>query len=132
MKIVPIRSTSLGIQGTYRNIKCHAQNLLPMVQFLERKLKVNKKLKLWKQGHNIHEIVAEDGRRFVFKPVWKRGEGYVGISLAIRVSRGSDIPLFNLFYDMRNGVSWQLPVDFLRAVAKRKEFSSYQLATKDA
>ena len=136
MQIELMRSGSIGIQGTYRNAEHHAKNLVLMIHFFERWLRsksvTKSKLKVWRQGHNVHEIGTEDGRKFVFRPIWKKGEGYVGVSFGLRVARGVDYPLFNMFYDLRNNVPWQLAIDVLKAAAKRKPFSSYQLAGKDA
>jgi hypothetical protein len=137
MQIVPIRKTSKGIIGTYANAEHHAKELVPMIHFFETQLMRYKKsgasrIDVWKQGHNVHEIGMQDGRKFVFRPIWKKGQGYVGISFGLKITRGVDYPLFNMFYDLRNNVQWQLAIDVVKAAAKRKPFSSYQLAAKDA
>lgn len=88
MEISLVRKDSLGIEGTYRNAKHHAQNLIPFVEYLEREV-TTFGFAEWQQGHNVHIFHTEDGRRFDLTPY----PGYQGILLRARVSRSYSIPI---------------------------------------
>ena len=86
-----LRKDGHGITGTYANIEHHAQNVKPLVDAL-KPYGESWAFKEWKQGHNIHEFVTEDGRRFTLRAFRINGE-YQGLRLSIRLSRSQEIPL---------------------------------------
>lgn len=119
MQIVPLRSNSQGISGTYANIQHHAKVFQELVPYLEANIKLLP-YKLWKQGNNVHLLITEDDRTLVFRPV-KNEEGiYCGISVAARFSRSTEMRLFTLLADKnnRNGYSWPLAIEFLYQFAQ--------------
>lgn len=95
-----IRSDSLGIAGTYKNIDHHAEVMRPFVEAMERMVP-HLGFKEWKQGHNVHEFVAHGGQRYTLRAFrWNgddgEGEVYAGIRLALRVSRELEYPLIDI------------------------------------
>lgn len=97
MKITKIRSTSQGIQGSYANARCHAQPVIPMIEYFEKIIPTFQNFIEWKQGHNVHLLVRKDGLALEFRPflnnkVW-------GIEILVRISRGNRVPLVQ-FTDM--------------------------------
>ncbi len=89
-KIVKLRSTGKGIQGTYDNIAHHAQEVEIYVKALEP-LAPYWGFQTWKQGSNVHQFDTFHGASYTLRPVFKTGEEggyeYIGIALALRVSR---------------------------------------------
>lgn len=94
MEITKLRSTNRGIQGTIANAKHHAQALLPFIEALEVLLPTLH-FKTWKQGHNIHQFINHDGRKFELVPIVREGESYVGIRLRLHVTRSLRHTLFD-------------------------------------
>lgn len=93
-----LRKTSSGLAGTYANAKCHAQPLIPLIDFLVKEIP-SWKVETWFQGHNVHVLQSNDSRKFVLRPLAIKGSGYVGMSLALRISRTLEIPLADVFAD---------------------------------
>lgn len=89
-----LRKGSKGIRGTLANIDHHAQSLEGMVLAIAPHV-LSMNLQQWKQGHNIHVFVTKDGRTFDIVPL-KGADGYCGLELRIRVSRGSKLTLLQL------------------------------------
>lgn len=94
MEIKKLRSTSRGIDGTYANANHHAKAIIPFITVLEAAVQ-NMMFKLWIQGHNVHQFVTEDGRKFELVPIVKQGESYVGLQLRLYKSRSQRLPLMN-------------------------------------
>ena len=88
-KISLLRKTSLGIQGTFANANHHAQTLLPMIEALRPQI-LSMGFTDWRQGHNVHEFVTADARRFTLRPFTRDGS-YVGLRLSFRLSRSKEI-----------------------------------------
>ncbi len=116
-KIVLIRSNSKGLAGTIANAQCHAQPLLPLVNFLASQI-AQLGFDRWVQGHNIHVLETVDGRKFVLRPVARKDEGYCGIQVYLRHSRSKNVPLMTLFIDGRNGMSCYDFCGFLKNLAE--------------
>lgn len=94
MKVSLIRKDSKGIAGTYANAEHHALLVLPMVKKLEA-LVYTFGFKEWKQGHNVHLFIAEDGRKFDMIPYFHNNE-YTGLQLRLRESRSKATPLITV------------------------------------
>lgn len=109
MIVEVIRSGSLGIAGTLKNADHHAKTLLPLLHYLAPKIPTLP-LERWLQGHNVHVLATKDSRRFTLRPFAKKGEGYLGVRLSLRVSRSIEIPLSDCYADERN----QSYADFFR------------------
>ena len=101
MQVALLRRGSLGIQGTYQNLHHHALPLLPLVKYLEKKIPTLG-FACWRQGHNVHVLETEDGRKFVLRPFSRKGVGYLGITLSAKVSRSHEIHLVTLWADQRD------------------------------
>lgn len=93
-KVSMLRSDGHGIVGTYANADCHAKVVKPLVQALEP-YGEHLGFAEWKQGHNIHVFVANDGRKFTLRAFTKDGN-YHGIRLSLRVSRSKEIQLHDI------------------------------------
>lgn len=93
-----LRKDSKGIIGTYENANHHAQLLLPFINELKRTI-MKLGFKEWIQGHNVHEFITTDGRKFTLRGIVAKNEDdvdeYVGIRLSSRVSRSLEIRLFD-------------------------------------
>lgn len=76
-----VRSDSLGLRGTYRNIGCHAEALRHHVALLEPLVQTIP-FKSWLQGHNTHIFVTHDHREFRFRPLYVRGS-FIGLELSM-------------------------------------------------
>lgn len=125
MQTVLLRSNSRGIHGTYENAKHHAKSLIPMIRTLVDAVQGDgvfvARVEQWRQAHNIHIFATRNGKYFVFRPIWLKGEGYVGIYVNRYMGRGKEEePLFEIFHDYRNNVDWTDPVDFIKKEAATK------------
>ena len=95
-KIVLIRSDSKGLAGTVANAKHHAEAILPYIDAL-KPIVPRLGFKLWKQGHNIHEFVTIDGRRFTLRAFIDDGNtAYIGIRFSLRLDRSNEIRLIDI------------------------------------
>lgn len=93
-KVEFIRKDSFGIAGTYQNAEHHAQELIPLIQVLEKDVMSVGFVK-WRQGHNVHEFVNHEGTKYTLRGFKKDGE-YFGIRLALRISRSVEIRLMEI------------------------------------
>ena len=114
-KIQLLRKTSSGLAGTYKNLEHHARPLRGIVDFLSGEIPTLG-FDVWLQGHNVHILQSRDARRFVLRPIAIKGRGYTGISLDLRVSRTTEVPLAQIFAD-RPG-SWDDFIRMLRFLAQ--------------
>jgi hypothetical protein len=108
MQVEVLRKGSQGIQGTIENIAHHAQPLAHLVQKIVNLIEAYKddlSFSKWRQGHNVHVFETFDGRKFVFRPLHLKGEGYVGLTLGLRVSRGHEIHLMTIYADASNHIT---------------------------
>lgn len=87
-----LRKDSLGVDGTYRNAKHHAQNLIPIIDALVKELPMMN-FKEWGQAHNVHTVTTWDNRKFIFRPYSDEG-GYAGITLSVKTSRSKESEVF--------------------------------------
>ena len=113
MEISLLRSTSTGIEGTYKNADHHAQLLKPLIKQLAVLIPFMDLAK-WKQGNNVHVLVTHCGRQIVLRPHIEDNiqefpsisyRNYIGIRASIRTSRTNEIVLSTVYFDKRNGVS---------------------------
>jgi hypothetical protein len=94
-KISLVRAGGRGIKGTYQNASCHANALTPLIKNLEP-FGLRMGFKEWKQGHNVHIFITEDGRKFDIVPLRTSGGGpYFALRLRMRTSRTVRVPLFD-------------------------------------
>lgn len=91
--ITPLRKGGLGIAGTYRNADHHANAVIPFLKVLEVVLPTIG-FKEWHQGHNVHEFVTLDDRKFTLR-AYTRDREYRGIRLSLRISRSCEILLMD-------------------------------------
>ena len=89
----PMRHGSLGLTGTRRNAEHHAKRLIPFIETLML-LSPHFGFAEWVQGHNVHEFVTTDGRRFTLRGYTRDG-AYQGIRLSLRLSRSKEIFLMD-------------------------------------
>lgn len=95
-KIKLLRKDSKGLAGTIANANHHAAYIMPFV--MELKDVVGKiGFAEWKQGHNVHEFITDDGRRFTLRAYVRDGE-YRGIRLSMRVSRSEEHRLADIHH----------------------------------
>ena len=95
-KVVLIRSDSLGIDGTVANAKHHAEAILPYIDAL-KPIVPRLGFKLWKQGHNVHEFVTIDGRRFTLRAfIDNENTAYIGIRFSLRLDRSNEVRLIDI------------------------------------
>jgi hypothetical protein len=95
--VMPLRKGGEGLKGTIFNAKHHAQAILPMIDALKDKAK-DWGFVSWKQGKNVHEFTAHDGRRFTLRAYTRDGK-YVGIRLSARLSRSNEFHLMDMESD---------------------------------
>lgn len=92
------RKGSLGLEGTIRNANHHAQPTLVLIKALAGLLpRVG--FKEWVQYNNLHTFITHDGRAYDLRPLVYLKEDSTrswGISVSCRVSRGKEIPLFDI------------------------------------
>lgn len=133
MRIEVLRKGSKGLKGTYANIDHHAKKLRPLVEDLvahltDKKSPLRPKFARWLQGANVHVFEADDGRKFVLRPV--RDDGvYEGVQLSARFSRSNEQPLITLWCDYRN---MMYPVDLLKVLYWCAETSPTAGAAKES
>lgn len=89
-----LRKTSLGIKGSVRNAKHHAEAILPFIAAMRNALPLIGFAE-WSQGNNVHEFRTQDGRRFTLRAFTKDG-AYLGVRLALRASRSSEHRLMDI------------------------------------
>lgn len=95
-KVVLIRSDSLGLDGTIANAKHHAEAILPYIDAL-KPIVPRLGFKLWKQGHNVHEFVTIDGRRFTLRAfIDNENTAYIGIRFSLRLDRSNEVRLIDI------------------------------------
>lgn len=94
MEITKLRSTSRGIDGTYVNANHHAKAILPFIKTLEAAVPTMN-FKKWIQGHNVHQLLTNDGRKFELVPVVRGEESYVGVQLRLHKSRSQRFAIAN-------------------------------------
>lgn len=94
MMIRKLRSTNRGIDGTIANAKHHAQAIIPYIEAL-RHVVPTLPFKIWKQGHNIHQFINKDGRKFELVPLTEKEGTYVGVRFRMYISRKQRITLFD-------------------------------------
>lgn len=92
--VLRAQTTGLGIAGTFRNVTHHAEVLRPLIDAL-LPYGTEWGFKEWKQGHNVHEFVTHDNRRFTLRGFTCDGE-YCGLRLALRLSRSSEVRLWDV------------------------------------
>lgn len=95
-KVVLIRRDSLGVAGTVANAKHHAEAILPYIYAL-KPIVPRLGFKLWKQGHNVHEFVTIDGRRFTLRAfIDNENTAYIGIRFSLRLDRSNEVRLIDI------------------------------------
>lgn len=96
MKITKIRKGSRGMAATLENAEHHAQALTPFIKILKNMIK-RIGFAEWKQGHNIHIVVCENGdNQIQFTPYWcAEKKSYIGIRISLYESRSNRIPLID-------------------------------------
>ena len=132
MQVEVLRKGSQGIKGTIANIAHHAQPLADLVQKLVGLVDLYKKeigFAKWRQGHNVSVFETVDGRKFVFRPLHLKGEGYCGLTLSARVSRGHEIHLMTIYADCRNHLT---PADMLVALRRFAETQPTNVQASEA
>ena len=89
-----MRKDGQGIKGSIRNARHHAKPILPYIRIL---LPEVQKLGFdyWKQGHNIHEFYQTTDRKLTLRPYMREGV-YVGIRLALRISKSQEFHLMDI------------------------------------
>lgn len=123
-----MRRGSIGLAGTYQNIEHHAKRLKPLVDVLAATMPALP-FEEWRQGHNVHLLITKDRRQFVLRPFSQARQGYVGISLYARFSKSTEMLLFTLYHDARNGLSILAFLNLLNACAEiRPEHVNLSLA----
>jgi hypothetical protein len=89
-----MRTNSTGVPASIARARHHAPAILPMISGLKGMLdKVG--FALWKQGDTVHEFETEDGVRYTLRGFSRDGE-YVGVRLALRVSRSLEYRLIDI------------------------------------
>jgi hypothetical protein len=109
--IIPLRANGLGIVGTKRNADHHAEAIKPFIERLEKPLETLG-FETWEQGHNVHQFTNVEGTKYTLRAFTKNNE-YVGIRLAVRVSRSHEIRLIDI---TNPDDCWRL-LDFMRMLA---------------
>jgi hypothetical protein len=99
-KIEMLRKGGRGAAGTRANAEHHAKPMLPFVDSLEKPLQFLG-FPLWRQGHNVHEFVTEDGRKFTLRGITRGKDekdrpNYIGIRLSLRPSHRLEYRLFDI------------------------------------
>lgn len=95
MAIELLKSTSTGLTETLKNVKHHAQGILPHVNIISNYLKHFHEKGTWLEGDRVHKFITKDGRQFVFRAIRDNGE-YVGIRMLLIVSRGNEVPIVDV------------------------------------
>jgi hypothetical protein len=90
-----LRKNGRGIAGTYENARCHANPMLPFIEALEEEMS-KMEYATWTQGHNVHILTTEDGRKFVFRARRLMGEPYSGVYVSLRISRTLEYPILEI------------------------------------
>ncbi len=88
-----LRAGGLGIDGTYRNANHHAEKVLPFLDMFKAAIP-DLGFADWFQGHNVHELVTLDNRKFTLRAYTRQNE-YKGIRLSLRLSRSHEIRLMD-------------------------------------
>jgi hypothetical protein len=99
-KIELIRKNGKGILGTIENAKHHAEAMLPYIRAM-RPVVEGLGFETWRQGHNLHEFVTTDGRRFTLRPIVVDADAngparYVGVRLSLRRGRSEEDRLYDI------------------------------------
>jgi hypothetical protein len=99
---VRLRRGGKGLTGTIANARHHAKPMLPFIhtmKYLVRDLG----FETWRQGHNVHEFITTDGRKFTLRGIVREKTGrseeeplYVGVRLSLRLSRSEEIRLLDI------------------------------------
>lgn len=110
MKITKLRSNSLGIEGTVKNMNHHAKKLINLVNYLANSIPSG--FTEWRQGNGVHVLITKDNRIFVIRPIKEKSEAYVGIQVQAKVGIAT-MPLITVYHDKRNGIEWKEVINFL-------------------
>lgn len=95
LTIKMLRKGSRGITATLENADHHAKPCFKIIKETEKMLNKLPFSFTWEQGHNIHILVAQDGRKIAFRPYYL--EGRWGIDVLSKHSRSSEMRLMTLF-----------------------------------
>lgn len=93
-KMELLRSDSSGIPGTIANAEHHAEHMLPFIHAMKDEVGYLG-FALHRAGNNVHEFVADDGRRFTLRG-FKDGKEYAGVRLSYRHSRSEEVRLVDI------------------------------------
>lgn len=95
MNISMLRAGSRGLEGTYENINCHAKGAKPTVNRLVDLVGCHQdRIENWKQAHNVHVLIAKNGRMLAFRPFRPAPKAPIsGVEVYIKISRANEIPL---------------------------------------
>ena len=93
-KIVKLRKDGNGIKGSIANAEHHAPKILPFIHTMRKPL-TQLGFDVIARGHNVHVFETHDGRKFTLRPFQRNGE-YVGIRLALRLSRSTEVHLLDI------------------------------------
>lgn len=89
-----MRKDGQGIKGSIRNARHHAKPILPFIRILIPEVQ-KLGFQQWRQGHNIHEFFHVKDRKLTLRPFVRDGV-YVGIRLALRVSKSEEFHLMDI------------------------------------
>lgn len=95
-----LRKDGKGIKGSIENAKHHALPILPYIAAMRHVVK-DLGFASWIQGHNVHEFVTTDERRFTLRPIVVEATPtepvkYAGVRLSMRHSRSDEDRLFDI------------------------------------
>lgn len=121
-----LRSDSRGLEGTYHNAEHHAENLVPMIDFLEKKV-MGLGFAEWRQGNNVHVLVTTTGMMLTLRGIIKDNT-YIGIRLSLRLSRSKEVRL----YDAINLKDCALMVKMMGALAEPMKAGPHSLMCREA
>lgn len=93
--IKKLRTSSAGLEGTYKNADHHAKPAIPLIDSLVNIINgLGKEHDFeWKQGNNVHILTAPDGRAITMRP-FISADGEWGIDVLVRVSNKIEVRLF--------------------------------------
>lgn len=121
MKKEMLRKGSIGLAGTLQNAECHAKDVVELVKDLAARVdKLD--VKLWRQGHNMHILVTNDDRMFVFRPLNNLESGCNGGNYGIQFSskinnkKSTEVPLLDI--TVKSRISKETDLDHAMTVIK--------------
>lgn len=95
IKVTKLRTSSLGLDGTYKNAEHHAKDAIPLIKNISQTIiNLGESYDFeWKQGNNVHILITKDDRKVTFRPFVSENREW-GIDVLIKVSNQIEVRLF--------------------------------------